>query len=205
MTCSKDCARSGTIINQGKSHKLSGIEHFADKIRMCIENEVGPCLLQLSVQYKTFSSKNSRKKIDCRHSQWLLLCAFCIPAKHLFLNAGQEHSRSNLFFKQPRSHNNFILECSIGYYFHGRMSRISSLPQLSNELICRLSLMLWRFVNSRSRFANVKISISNRPTKKFSIENYAKIQNVRSTGAMKLFLWPIENHRFPHKTSVFPI
>ena len=31
---------------------------------------------------------------------------------------------------------------------------------------------------------------------KFSIESHAKIQNFRSIGAMKLFLWPFENCRF---------
>ena len=40
------------------------------------------------------------------------------------------------------------------------------------------------------------------PTKKidfrfgFSVESYAEIQNFKSIGAMKLFLWPFENRRF---------
>ena len=50
---------------------------------------------------------------------------------------------------------------------------------------------------SRSRFANVKIL--NRSHEKmdfkFGVSTESQIQNFRSVGAMKLFLWPFENCR----------
>ena len=52
----------------------------------------------------------------------------------------------------------------------------------------------------RNWFANVKIS--RRPHENvyfrfgFSMKSYAKVQNFRSVGGMKLFLWPIGNCHF---------
>ena len=63
----------------------------------------------LNVRTSISSYGPRARLIRAYSSQWPLLCAFGMPAKHIFFNAGLEHFRSDLIFKQPRLQNNYII------------------------------------------------------------------------------------------------
>ena len=49
------------------------------------------------------------RKTESRNSQWLILSALSILQRLCLLNIEVEDSRSDLVFRQPKLHNNFIL------------------------------------------------------------------------------------------------
>ena len=85
--------------------QYTAIEHSKNKIITHFENEVGPGVLW-SGNLQTYNLQNIAQHGQNRH---LISCTWFVPLVFLqhscLSNAGLEHSRSDLVFKQPRLKN----------------------------------------------------------------------------------------------------
>ena len=93
------------------------IEDPKNRIITNYESEVGPGVLQFSIQQSMALQDFQTKGTELKHSQKRTSCTFVILAAVLkalqvqvqcLLKAGPEHSRSDLAFKRPKLRNNLI-------------------------------------------------------------------------------------------------
>ena len=97
-----------SVKDSSKCTKSRLIEHSKTKIVTHFENEVGPWVLQSSIQQTYNLQKFRTTRTELIHNQSHIVSAFSILAAVVFVERWTEALRSDLVFKHPRLRNNFL-------------------------------------------------------------------------------------------------